>query len=324
VHSKSHTLLGTALVVGASTTIGAEYARQLAARGHDLVLVARRGGLLDAIADGIRETHGVRVRTLALDLAEPGAVDRLVERTAEYEVDFLVCNANLHRIGAFDAMPLETKLEMLRMNTELPTRLADAYGPPMVERGRGQILFINALNCLTALDVDAVFQGSKSYLLVFGESLWAEYRPHGVEVGVAMLSGIEGSDSYEKKLSERKRTWIRWAGASMPPERIVAQTLEQLGRGACVLIPDVALPVNRLGYQIGLAVRGARSPVLTRALSGFYRWLLDGEESRQASGRMSHQGTGTEAEADLLYVATSECETSEVARSRSSRVGVNA
>ena len=275
--SRSH-----ALIVGASTTIGAEYARQLAASGHGLVVVARRSELLESLATELRARHGVPVRVLALDLLEDGAVDRLVECTADLEIGFLVCNANLHRVGYFGDLDLETKLRMLRMNAELPMRLADAFGPDMVERQRGSIVFINALNCLTPLDFDGVFQGTKSFLLVFAESLWADYRRHGVSVGVAMISGIEGSESYERKLSPLKRRLIKWAGASMPPDRIVRQSLEQLGRGESVLLPDVTLPVNRLGYQLGVAARATRSQGITRAMSNVYRWLLDGDESKAA------------------------------------------
>jgi short-subunit dehydrogenase len=271
-----------ALVVGASTTVGAEYARQMAARGHGLAIVARRRRLLDGLADEIRAQHGVPVRALAVDLLEEGAVEKLLERTRDLDIHTLVCNANLHRVGLFEDMALETKLHMLRMNAELPMRLAHAYGPAMVARRSGELIFVNALNCMTALDFDGVFQGAKSFLLVFGESLWAEYRRHGVKVGVAMVSGIEGSESYERKLSELKRRLVKWAGASMAPSHIVAQSLEQLDRGECILIPDVAVPVNRLGYQVGVAARCLRSRSVTRMMSGFYRWLLDGDEPQAA------------------------------------------
>ena len=278
-----------ALVIGASTTIGAEYARQLAERGYDLIIVARRSALLEALASEICAWNEVAVRPLALDLLEDGAVERLLALAARLPVEFVVCNANLHRVGLFENMDLDTKLRMVRINSELPMRVAHALGPAMIERGRGHLLFVNALNCLTALEFDAVFQATKSFLLVFGESLWAEYRRHGVKVGVSMVSGIEGSESYEKKLSPLKRTLVQWAGASMSPERIVTQSLKQLDAGECILIPDVAVPVNRLGYQLGIAARSARSGTLTRAMSGFYRWLLDGEEAR-AAGLHGSQG----------------------------------
>ena len=96
-----------------------------------------------------------------------------------------------------------------------------------------------------------------------------------------MLSGIEGSESYARKMSSTKRTLARWTGTSMSPRRIVEQTLRQLDDGECVLIPDYAVPVNRASFQMGLAVRSTRSPALTRGLSTFYRWLLDGDEVKQ-------------------------------------------
>ncbi|MBK6578900.1 MAG: SDR family NAD(P)-dependent oxidoreductase [Sandaracinaceae bacterium] len=273
------TSLGShALVIGASTTIGEQFARQLAKKGMNVVLVARRQEELERVAADIRREHAVEARVVALDLMEDGAVDRLVAAVSDVEISLLVVNANLHKVNLFDKMDLDTKLRMIRMNTELPVRLVHTLGPPMLERGRGGIILISSLNCLTPLEIDSVFQGTKAFILLFGESLWAEYRRRGVKVAVTLVNGIEGSESYEKKLSPRSRKVAKLIGGSMPPERIVASSLTQFERDYPVLVPDFLVPINRSAVQLGLLVRMAKSRALTLGASGLFGMLLDGDE----------------------------------------------
>jgi short-subunit dehydrogenase len=273
------TSLGShALVIGASTTIGEQFARQLAKKGMNVVLVARRQEELERVAADIRREHAVEARVVALDLMEDGAVDRLVAAVSDVEISLLVVNANLHKVNLFDKMDLDTKLRMIRMNTELPVRLVHTLGPPMLERGRGGVILISSLNCLTPLEIDSVFQGTKAFILLFGESLWAEYRRRGVKVAVTLVNGIEGSESYEKKLSPRSRKVAKLIGGSMPPERIVASSLTQFERDYPVLVPDFLVPINRSAVQLGLLVRMAKSRALTLGASGLFGMLLDGDE----------------------------------------------
>lgn len=273
------TTLGShALVIGASTTIGEQFARQLAKKGMHVVLVARRQEELERVAADIRREHAVEARVVALDLMEDGAVDRLVAAVSDLEIALLVVNANLHKVNLFDKMDLDTKLRMIRMNTELPVRLVHTLGPPMLERGRGGVILISSLNCLSPLEIDSVFQGTKAFILLFGESLWAEYRRRGVKVAVTLVNGIEGSESYEKKLSPRSRKVAKLIGGSMPPERIVSSSLTQFERDYPVLVPDFLVPINRSAVQLGLLVRMAKSRALTLGASGLFGLLLDGDE----------------------------------------------
>mgnify|MGYP001001472600 FL=1 len=276
------TTLGShALVIGASTTIGEQFARQLAQKGMNVVLVARRQEELERVASDIRREHRVEARVVALDLMVDGAVDKLVAAVSDLEISLLVVNANLHKVNLFDKMDLDTKLRMIRMNTELPVRLVHTLGPPMLERGRGGVILISSLNCLSPLEIDSVFQGTKAFILLFGESLWAEYRRRGVKVAVTLVNGIEGSESYEKKLSPRSRKVAKLIGGSMPPERIVSSSLEQFERDYPVLVPDFVVPINRTAVQLGLLFRMAKSRALTLGASSFFGLLLDGDEVQE-------------------------------------------
>ena len=270
------------LVVGASTTIGEQFARQLAQRGLNVVLVARREQLLEGIAAEIREQTGAQTRVVALDLMEDGAVDRLAEAVSDLPIGFLVINANLHKVNLFHKMDLETKLRTIRMNAEVPVRLVHQFGAQMVDRGRGGILLVNALNALTPLEIDGMFQATKAFLMLLGESLWTEYRRHGVQVAVTMVNGIEGSESYEAKLSPASRLVAKLIGGSMAPERIVNRTLNKLSSNRPVIVPDFVIPLNRMYVRALTLARLSHRGLVNRSLSYLFGLLLDGDEVTRA------------------------------------------
>lgn len=267
-----------ALIVGGSTTIGEQFVRQTAGRGMNVVLVARRAPLLESIAEDIRRQHGVEARPLPMDLLEEGAVERLAQAVRDLDIGLVVVNANMHKVGYFADMPLETKLAMLRMNAQLPLELAHAFLPRMAEAGRGGLLFVNVVNALAPMEIDAVFQGTKAFLLLLVESLWAEYRKQGVKIAATMVNGIEGSESYEAKLSDRSRIFAKYIGGSMDPARIVKASLEGFAKDYPIIVPDYRIPINRVAFS-GLALlRLVHSKAATLATSGLFSALLDGDE----------------------------------------------
>lgn len=276
-----------ALVVGASVTVGEQFVRQLADRGLNVAMVARNEAKLRAIAEDIESRVGVETRVIALDLSEDRAVEALLEETNGLEIGYLVLNANLHKVNFFRQMPAEHKRLMLRMNLELPVMLAHHYGPHMVARRRGAIVFINALNSLSPIEIDAIFQGTKSGLRVFAESLWLEYRRFGVRVASAMVNGIEGSESYEAKLSPARRRLAKLVGVSMAPEKIVAKVMRQLDRGGVTLVPDTPVFINRIALKFLDLMRFFGGKWSLRVTSWVFGAILDGEEVTRELGKGS-------------------------------------
>jgi short-subunit dehydrogenase len=267
-----------ALVVGASVTVGEQFARQLGAKGMNVVMVARRGERLDAIAEEIRKANGVETRTCPLDLLREGAVDELVEATRDLEIGYLVVNANLHKVNHFHLMPMEDKHNMLRMNYEMPVELTHHYGAQMVERRRGAIVHVNTLNSLSPVDIDAVFQGTKAALRIFSESLWVEYRKFNVRVGSAHVNGIEGSESYAAKMSPTSRRIVKMLGISMDPKLIVARAMKQLDRGKVILVPDNWFLTNHLVIKVADVIRLLGGKLSLLLPSALFHWVLNGEE----------------------------------------------
>jgi short-subunit dehydrogenase len=173
-----------ALVTGASSGIGAAIARELARRGHTLVLVARRKEKLDELAAELRAEYGVRAESVGCDLAKPLSRQRLPARAASLglEVSVLVNNAGFATGGAFHASDPERELEQVRVLVEAVVALSSAFVPGMVKRGSGAVLNVASTAGMQPMPYSAGYSAAKAYVLTFSEALHQELRGLGVTV----------------------------------------------------------------------------------------------------------------------------------------------
>ena len=171
-----------ALVTGASSGIGAAIARELAARGADLIVTARRGDRLEALAAELRERHQVRVQTIALDLAEAGAAATLDEATAGEPVDILVANAGAGRFRDFTEVPWPEQRALLELDVASLAELVHRFATRMRAAGRGHILTIGSVLESIPVPRYATYAAAKAFVRHFSESLAAELRGSGVSV----------------------------------------------------------------------------------------------------------------------------------------------
>lgn len=214
-----------AVVAGASEGLGAQFAGQLAAKGLNIVAVARRQELLDRLAEEIAGAHGVEVRTVALDLAAPDAAATLREHTRDLEVGLVVYNAALSAIGSFLESDLADQLRMLDINCRMPLILAHEFGREMVARGRGGLLLVSSMSGMQGSPLIATYAATKAFDTVLGEGLWAELRGSGVDV-LAFCAGATRTPNYE---SSKPRKLSRFAPAVMEPAEVAAEALAALG-----------------------------------------------------------------------------------------------
>ena len=181
-----------AVVAGASDGSGAAYARAVAARGLDVVLIARRQALLDDLARDITAEFGVEARPLAVDLVAPDAADRIFEATDGLEVGTLMYNAggdpNAEFFLTYD---VEQQVALIQRNCVVPTRLCHHFAPAMVERGRGAIILVTSAAGTIGMTRMAAYGGTKAFDLVFAESLWAELQGTGVDVLSPILAATD-------------------------------------------------------------------------------------------------------------------------------------
>ncbi len=175
---------GWVLVTGASSGIGADFARVFAGEGRDLVLVARSEAALRELARDLGERHGVKVHALALDLAAPGAARQLHSRVREMglAVETLVNDAGFGMHGEFVSLDAGRQTEMMQLNVVALTELCRLFAPEMVRRGGGGILNVASTAAFQPGPLMAVYCATKAYVLSFSEALADELRPSGVAV----------------------------------------------------------------------------------------------------------------------------------------------
>jgi short-subunit dehydrogenase len=179
------------LVTGASTGIGAGLAQRFARAGHDLVLVARSGDKLKALAEDLTEHHGVSAVTIAADLAKDGEVARLAAtlKRRRLNIDILVNNAGINHQGRFKDMAPAAHQEIIRLNIAAATDMLARFIPPMVERGYGRVLNVGSTSSFVPVPFMATYAASKAYLLSLTESLSEELKGTGVTL-TALCPGV--------------------------------------------------------------------------------------------------------------------------------------
>ena len=174
-----------ALVTGASSGIGEEFARQLAARGYSLVLAARTLSKLEELRTELLAAHaGISVDVIACDLSLPGAAAALMQEISskKIEIDVLINNAGFGLFGDFAELDLNRQSEMIALNMATLSELAHLCLGPMLERGRGSVLNIASTIAFFPMPYFAVYSASKAYVLSLSRALYAECRPRGVHV----------------------------------------------------------------------------------------------------------------------------------------------
>ena len=186
---------GAALITGASAGIGAEIARELARRGHNVVLVARSKDKLTALARELSEAHGVRAETVSCDLGKPAARGRLPGQLQKLglDVEVLVNNAGFATGGPFHASDPDRELEQVRLDVEAVVALTSMLLPAMVERRRGAVLNVASTAGMQPMPFSAGYSAAKAYVLTFSEALHYELAPEGVTV-TALAPGPVSTD----------------------------------------------------------------------------------------------------------------------------------
>jgi short-subunit dehydrogenase len=243
-----------ALVTGASAGIGTEIARELAARGHGVILVARRKPRLVELAKELSSEHGVRVEAVPCDLGKPASRARLPSRIEELglDVEILVNNAGFATNGPFHGSDPERELEQVRVLVEAVVALTSSFLPGMVKRGRGGVLNIASTAGMQPLPYSAGYSAAKAYVLTFSEAIHQEVRGAGVAVTVLApgpvttdfweISGwqVQGGKTFESAVPKQA-----WAS----PQDVARAGVEGLEHGRRVVVP---------GLQVRAAMQAVR------------------------------------------------------------------
>ena len=243
-----------ALVTGASSGIGAEFARQLAALGLNLVLVARRRQRLEDLAHHLESRNHIEVKAVVADLSQPDFQPLLLAETQSVDIGLLVNNAGVGLANKFLDHELENELALLNVNCRAVLVLSHLFGRQMAARRKGGIIFVSSVSGYLATPYEASYAASKVYELFLAESLRYELKKDGVDV-LALCPGV--TDTEFHKISGSRPV------AAMAVEPVVALALRSLGKN------PVAIPGwhNRLlVYLLKLTPRRLQTLVAGRVM----------------------------------------------------------
>lgn len=220
-----------ALVTGASSGIGECFARQLAGRKHNLLLTARSGDKLKALAEELSAAHAVKAVPFALDLSEPGAAQKLVDSLKDYEIDLLVNNAGFGAQGEFWKVSLEKQLQILRLNVQALLELTYLLLPQMVDRRTGGVINVSSTASFQPLPYTSVYAATKAFVTSFSTGLTEELRPYGVKV-VTLCPGTTETNFF--KAGDYQTHRLR--GGFQSPDAVAKAGLRQLDRGGGLVL----------------------------------------------------------------------------------------
>jgi len=241
-----------ALITGASSGLGAVFARQYAQKGYHLVLTARRRDALQSLADEISSAHGISCHVETADLAQIGAAAQLKSALdqAQITIDVLINNAGMGAHGDFVDCPADKLAGMLQLDIIALTELTHAFGQAMARRGNGQILLVSSILGYQATPRYAAYAASKAYVLSLGEALHEELKASGVTVtvlspGVTNTEFIAVADQPMPPMLKR---------LMMEPEPVVKAGIQALDSGRASVVPGwlnwITAQSNRLTPRV--------------------------------------------------------------------------
>jgi short-subunit dehydrogenase len=224
--------MNTTLITGASSGIGEVFARKLAARGHNLLLVARSEDKLITLCNELGRIKSTHAQYVAMDISEPDAPARLFEETKKrgLEIDFLINNAGFGSMGEFGLLDLERELGMIDLNVRSLVELTHRFLAPMRERKSGSIINVASTAGFQPVPYMATYAATKAFVLSFSEGLWEENRPHGVKV-LALCPGVTETNFFDAAKIQKPP-----ARVVQTPEAVVETALRALARGKSSVI----------------------------------------------------------------------------------------
>ena len=254
-----------ALVCGASEGTGGEFSLQAAAKGLNLILVARRPDKLAELASEIRKAHGVEVVTCQLDLSTPDAAATLQSAASAHDVGLVVFNAGGDSVGGrFLDSPYAAWRTLTQRNIDLLTESCHAFATRFVARGRGGIILVGSEAALGGTGRLAIYTATKGYMLNFGESLWKELKPRGVDV-LNLLIGATDTPKL-RRVFEKNKLPLDAVPLTTSAE-VASVGLAALGSGPTVVMSATESSDNPM---VSTRLRRERVEWQSRFLDNFY------------------------------------------------------
>jgi short-subunit dehydrogenase len=257
--------MNTTLITGASSGIGEAFARRLAERGYNLLLVARSEDKLINLCNALGRSSSIHAQYFAIDLSKPESAARLFEETErrDLQINFLINNAGFGSRGEFATLPLETELNIIDLNVRSLVELTHRYVQPMRARKQGTILNVASTAAFQPVPYMTTYAATKAFVLSFSEALWEENRARGIQV-MALCPGVTETGFFVASKMDRPP-----ARVSQTAEEVVDTALRALKRGKSHVISgwtnffvtesERIMPRSVVLRLVGSIMRGAAS-----------------------------------------------------------------
>jgi short-subunit dehydrogenase len=235
-------LIEKALVTGASSGIGEEFARQLARRGCDVVLVARRRERLESLATNLGAVHRISAEVLPADLSNERETALVEQRLGAGDVDLLVNNAGLGSVGEFADLPVEGEVRQVDVNIRALVRLSHAALHSMIPLKRGAIINVGSMAAYQPVPYNATYAATKAFVLSLSEALHEEAKPHGITVLCLCPGPVRTEFQHVAGIEARRmrgRPFLRYMAGGSAIE-VVQTALAALDAGKDVVVPGTA------------------------------------------------------------------------------------
>ena len=259
--------MNTTLITGASSGIGEAFARALAARGHNLLLVARSEDKLIRLCSELGRTSSIHCQSVALDLSKSESPGKLFEEAKNrgLEIDLLINNAGFGSMGDFATLDVAHELNMIDLNMRSLVEITHRFLQPMRQRKSGAIINVASTAGFQPVPYMATYAATKAFVLSFSEALWEENREHGIEV-LALCPGVTETGFFAASHIQKPP-----ARTVETPEQVIETALRGLKRRKSSIISGLPnkvmveterlMPRSFVLRTIGSVMRGARPKI---------------------------------------------------------------
>ena len=245
-----------ALVTGASSGIGREFATALAERGINVILIARRKARIEELSEQLTQKYSIESRCIGVDLSERDAVHKIERNTGNLDIGLIVANAGFGSLGASLNKKPEEELRMVDVNCRSVLDLCLSFGPKLRARGQGGVILMSSIVAFQGVALQTNYAATKAYVQSLADGLAKEWKPHGIDV----LASAPGPVKTEfEKVAQMNM------GKAEAPEVVARSTLNALGRKHTVR-PGILAKL--LGNSLSLLPRRGRSFVLGKVMEG--------------------------------------------------------
>jgi len=255
----------SAIITGATTGIGAAYAKRLAADGFDLIVTGRRREIIQKFADDLVAQYGITVRVIIAELSDDNDFQKVVDAIRETkDIDMLINNAGYSGYaGHFVEIDMAEHEKMVKVHQIVPMRLIAIVAPAMVKRGNGTIINVSSMETFLPVPSHSVYAGTKAFLRSYSECIYLELRDKGIKVQ-ALCPGFTmtnfAKDYWSKELYDQTLNKAR--RMMMSPEKVVDYSLKSLKKDKLICIPGMSnktmvkvFPALPMGIYAGLVKR---------------------------------------------------------------------